>query len=91
MGEELAGSEGGSNPLPCGGPRGAASIVELLALGVAISNADRRERVGEAWGERSSSSAAGSIASAVGGGRTIASAAEERLRAGGVGRESQSL
>jgi len=91
MGEGLRGSAGGSVLLPCEGPNGAGSIVELLALGVAISNADRRERVGEAGGKRSSSSAAVSIASPTGGGRTIISAAVERLRVGGGGRESQSL
>jgi len=58
MGEGLAGSTGGSDRLPWAGPIGDGSIVELLALGVAISNADWRERVGEAGGERSSSSAA---------------------------------
>jgi len=91
IGEGLAGSAGGSERLPCGGPIGAGSIVELLALGVAISNADWRERVGEAGGERSSSSAAVSISSPTGGGGTIVSAAVERLRVGGDGRESQSL
>jgi len=91
MGEGLAGSVRGSVLLPCGGPTGAGSIVELLALGVAISNADWRERVGEAGGERSSSSAAVSIASPVGGGGTIVSAAVKLLRACGDGRESQSL
>jgi len=49
----VAGSAGGSERLPWLGPTGAGSIVELLALGVAISNADWRERVGEAGGERS--------------------------------------
>jgi len=82
---------GGSVLLPCTGPTGAGSIIELLALGVAISNADLRERVGEAGGERSSSSAAVSISSPTGGGGTIVSAAVERLRVGGDGRESQSL
>jgi len=91
MGEGLAGSMGGSVLLPCGGPSGAGSIVELLALGVAISNADWRERVGEAGGKRSSSSAAVSIASPMGGGGTIVSVAVERLRVGGDGRQSQSL
>jgi len=91
MGEGLAGSPGGRNRLPWVGPTGAGRIVELLALGVAISNADWRERVGEAGGERSSSSTAVSIASPAGGGRTIVSAAVERLRVGGAGRVSQSL
>jgi len=91
MGEGLTGSTGESDRLPWLGPTEAGSIVELLALGVAISNADWRERVGEAGGERSSSSAAVSIASPAGGGRTIASATVERLRVGGDGRESQSL
>jgi len=91
MGEGLAGFTGGSGRLPWVGPTWAGSIVELLALGVAISNADWRERVGEAGGERSSSSAALSIVSPAGGGRTIVSAAVEHLRVGGDGRESQSL
>jgi len=91
MGEGLAGSTGGSDRLPRAGPTWAGSIVELLALGVAISNADWRERVGEAGGERSLSSAAVSIASPKGGGRTIVSAAVEGLRGGGAGRDSQSL
>ena len=91
MGEGLTGSAGGSDRRPWAGPTGAGSTVALRALGVAISNADWRERVGEAGGERTSSSAAVSIASPVGGGRTIVSAAVERLRVGGVGRESQSL
>jgi len=91
MGEGLAGSAGGSSRLPWGGSTGAGRIVELLALGIAISNADWRERVGEAGGERSSSSAAVSIASPMGGGRTLASAAEESLTEGGDGRETQSL
>jgi len=91
MGEGLTGSAGGSGLLPWLGPRGAGSIVVLLALGVAISNADWREPVGEAEGERSFSSVAVSISSSAGGGRTIFSAAAERLRWGGDGRESQSL
>jgi len=37
--------------VPCAGLTEAGSIVVLLALGVAISNADRRERVGEGGGE----------------------------------------
>jgi len=91
MGEGLTGSTGGSDRLPWAGPTGAGSILELLALGVAISNADWRERVGEAGGKRSLSSAAVSIASPTGSGRTIVSAAVERLGGGGTGRESQSL
>jgi len=91
MGEGLAGSTGGRSLLPCEGPIGAGRIVELLALGVAIWNADWRERVGEAGGERSSSSLAVSISSPAGGGGTIVSATVERLRVGGDGRESQSL
>jgi len=77
--------------VPCAGLTEAASIVVLLALGVAISNADWRERVGEGGGETSRSSAAVSILSPAGGRRTTSSAADERLRGGGVGRESQSL
>jgi len=73
------------------GPYRDGRIVELLALGVAISNADWRERVGEAGGERSSSSLAVSISSPAGGGGITVSAEVERLRAGGDGRESQSL
>jgi len=89
MGAGLSGSAGGSIKLPCAGPTGAGSIVELLALGVAMSNADWRERVGEGGGERSSSSVAVSIASPTGGARTLSSAGVQRLRAGGDGRESQ--
>ena len=77
--------------LPWLGPTGAGSIVELLALGVAISKADWREPVGDAGGERSSSSAAVSILSPAGGGGTIVSAPVERLRVGGNGRDSRSL
>jgi len=55
--------------------------VVLVALGVAISNADSRERVGEGGDETSWSSVAVSISSP----------AVERLRGGRVGRESQSL
>jgi len=47
--------------------------------------------VGEAGGERSSSSASVSISSPADGGGTIHSAAVERLRVGGDGRDSQSL
>jgi len=91
MGEGLTGSAGGSGRLPWVGPRGAGSIVVLRALGVAISNADWREQVGEAGGGRSLSSVAVSISSPTGGGRTIVSASVERLRGGGDGRDSQSL
>ena len=68
MGEGLTGSAGGSGRSPWLGPRGAGSIVVLLALGVAIWNADWRERVGEAGGERSLWSVAVSISSLTGGG-----------------------
>ena len=91
MGEGLTGSAGGSGRLPWVGPKGAGSIVVLLALRVAISNAEWRERVGEAGGERSFPSAAVSISSSAGCWRTIVSAAAERLRGGGDARESQSL
>jgi len=91
MGEGLTGAVGGSGRLPWPGPKGAGSIIVLLALGVAMSNADWRERVGEAGGERSFASVAVSISSPSGGGRTILSAAAERLRTGGDGRESQFL
>jgi len=47
--------------------------------------------VGEGGGETSWSSVAVSISSPAGGGRTTSLAAIERLRGGGVGRESQSL
>jgi len=91
MGEGLTGSTGGSGRLLWLGPTRARRIVVLLALGVAISNADGRERVGEAAGKRSLSSVAVSISSPTGGGRTIVSALVERLRVGGDGRDSQSL
>jgi len=77
--------------VPCAGLTEAGSIVVLLALGVAISNADWRERVGEGGGEMSLSSASVSISSPVGGGGMTSVAAAERLRGGGVGRLSQSL
>jgi len=77
--------------VPGAGLTEAGSIVVLLALGVAISNADWRERVDEGGGETSQSSEAVSISSPAGGGRTISSVADERLKGGGVGRESQSL
>ena len=50
MGEGLDGSAGGSAPEPWLGLTEAGSTVALLALGVAISNADWRERVGEGGG-----------------------------------------
>jgi len=91
MGEGLTGSTGGSDRLPWLGPKGAGSIVVLLALGVAISNADWRERVGEGGGETTLSSVSVSISSPAGSGGTISVAAVERLRGGGDGRLSQSL
>jgi len=56
-----------------------------------MTNADRRERVGEGGGETSRSSAAGSISSPAGGARTTSSAADECLGGCGDGQESQSL
>jgi len=53
MGEGLGCSAGGSSPEPWLGLTEAGSIVVLLAPGVAISNADWRERVGEGGGELS--------------------------------------
>ena len=53
IGEGLDGSAGGSAPEPWLGLTEAGSIVVVLALGVAISNADWRERVGEGGGELS--------------------------------------
>jgi len=91
MGEGLTGSTGRSVRQPGVGPKGAGSIVELLALGVAILNADRREQVGEAGGKRSCSSAAVSISSPNGGGGTIVSPAVERQRAASGGRDLPSL
>jgi len=91
IGEGLWGSRGGSRPAPGAGLTEAGRIVALVALGVAISNADRRERVGEGGGEMSRSSAAVTISSPAAGGRTTSSAADGHLRGGGVGRESQSL
>jgi len=82
---------GGSKPEPGTGLTEAGSIVVLLALGVGISNADWRERVGEGGGETSRSSVAVSISSPAGGGRTTSSAVVEHLRGGGVGWEQQSL
>ena len=91
MGEGLGCSAGGRAPVPCVGLTEAGRIVVLLALGVAISNADWRERVGEGGGEWSWTSAAVSISSPAGGGGTSSAATAERLRVGGVGRLSQSL
>jgi len=91
MGEGLGCSAGGRAPVPCAGLTEAGSIVVLLALGVAISNADWRERVGEGGGEWSWMSAAVSISSPTGGGGTSSVATVERLRVGGTGRLSQSL
>jgi len=53
IGEGLDGATGGSSPEPWLGLTEAGRIVVLLALGVAISNADWRERVGEGGGELS--------------------------------------
>ena len=77
--------------MPCVGLTEAGSMVVLLALGVAISNADWRKRVGEGGGEWSWTSAALSISSPTGGGGTSSAARAERLRVGGTGRLSQSL
>ena len=77
--------------MPGAGLTEAGSIVVLLALGVAISNADWRERVGEGGGETPLSSVPVSISSPVGGGGTISVATVERLRGAGVGRLSQAL
>ena len=77
--------------MPCVGLTEAGSIVVFLALGVAISNADWRERVGEGGGERSWTSAAVSILSPTGGGGTSSAVTVERPRVGGTGRLSQSL
>ena len=68
IGEGLWGSTGGSWPEPGAGITEAGSIVVLLALGVAISNADWRERVVEGGGQMSWSSVAMSISSSAGGG-----------------------
>jgi len=77
--------------MPCVGLTEAGSIVLLLALGVAISNADWRERVGEGGGESTVSSVPVSISLPAGGGGTTSVATVERLRGGGDGRLSQSL
>jgi len=69
----------------------AGNIFLLLAPGVAISNANWRERVGEGGGKTSRSSLAASISSPTGGGVTNSVATVERLRGGGDGRLSQSL
>jgi len=74
----------------CGPYRGRKYLV-ILAVGVAILNADWRERVGEGGGEKSRSSVAISISSPLGGGGTISVATVERLRGGGDGWLSQSL
>ena len=63
----------------------------LLALGVAISNADWRQRIGEGGGKTTSSSVAVSISSVAGGGGSISVAVAECLRGGGEGWLSQSL
>jgi len=91
MGEGLKDSPGGSDRLPWVGPKGAGSIVVLPALGVAISNANWRERVGEAGGERSLPWVAVAILSPTGGRGTIISAVVECMRVGGEGPDSQSL
>jgi len=91
MAEGLTGSAGRSGRLLWLGPKGAGSIVVLLALGVAISNADWRERVGEGGGETTLSSVSVSISSPVRGRGMISVAAVERLRGGGDGWLSQSL
>jgi len=70
MGEGLTGSAGGIGRWPGLSPKAAGSIVVLLALEVGISNADWRERVAEAGGERSFLSVAVSISSPTGGWRT---------------------
>jgi len=69
----------------------AGSIVVLRELGVAISNADWRERGGEGGGEMSLSSVPVSISSPDGGGGTTSVATVERPRGGGDGRLSQPL
>ena len=66
-------------------------MVDLLALGVAISNADWREQVGEGGGDAMSSLAAGSISSPVRGGCGTSTAVVERPKVGGPGRLPQSL
>jgi len=77
--------------VPGAGLTEAGSIVVHLALGVAISNADWRERVGVGGGETFRSSASVSILSPIGGWGMISVAAVEHLRGGGDGRLSQSL
>jgi len=57
----------------------AGSIVVLLALGVATSNTDWGERVGEGGGETSLSSVPVSISSPDSGGETTSVATAERL------------
>ena len=70
MGEGLDGSAGGSAPEPWTGLTKAGSIIVPLTLGLAISNADWREWVGEGGGPWSSSLAAVSISSPAGGAGT---------------------
>jgi len=77
--------------MPGAGLTAVGNIVVLLALGVAISNAHWRERVGEGAGETPRWSAAVSISSPTGGGGTTSEVTVERLRGGGDGRLSQSL
>jgi len=91
MGEGLTGSAGMSNHEPRVGPTGAGIPVVLLALGVAISNANWSEGVGEGGGETTSLSVVVSISSVAGGGGTVSVAVTERLRGVGEGRLSQSL
>jgi len=69
----------------------AGRIVVLLALGVAISNPDWRERVGEGGGDTTSPSVAMSISWPADGGGGTSTAVVERLRVGGTGRLPQSL
>jgi len=65
--------------VPGAGLTKAGSMVVLLALGVAISNAHWREWVGEGGGETTRSSVAVSISSPAGGGGTTSAATVERL------------
>jgi len=77
--------------VPRAGLTAAGSIVVLLALGVAISNADWMEWVAEGGGETTLSSVSVSVSSPVGGRGVISVAVVERLRGGGDGWLSQSL